>query len=202
MGMSRSESGKLGARKSRVTCAIAKQKRMDGYNKNPEVCRNCNVNLSYEENQRGKVFCTQTCAALFNNKQRVSKQKLCSQCGVNRVKGSRLKFCSTSCAAKNRHMLAIETWKSGRTNITHRTIKEYLFIRDGKKCSSCEISEWQGKPIVFDLEHKDGHSENNSEENLCLLCPNCHSQTDTYKAKNKGNGRHSRRIRYAEGKSY
>jgi 5-methylcytosine-specific restriction endonuclease McrA len=52
------------------------------------------------------------------------------------------------------------------------------------------------------LEHKDGNSENNKPENLCLLCPNCHSQTPTYGAKNKGNGRHYRRIRYAQGKSY
>lgn len=83
-----------------------------------------------------------------------------------------------------------------------KTIKKYLFVRDGNTCSCCKISEWQGKSIVFDLEHKDGNSDNNFEQNLCLLCPNCHSQTNTYKAKNRGNGRHSRRMRYAEGKSY
>jgi hypothetical protein len=59
-----------------------------------------------------------------------------------------------------------------------------------------------GKPLVVEVEHKDGNSENNAPENVCLLCPNCHSQTDTYKAKNKGKGRHSRRMRYQEGKSY
>lgn len=59
-----------------------------------------------------------------------------------------------------------------------------------------------GKDIVLELEHKDGNSQNNSKENVCLICPNCHSQTPTYKGKNKGNGRHSRRKRYAEGKSY
>ena len=58
------------------------------------------------------------------------------------------------------------------------------------------------KKIVFELEHKDGNSENNQPENLCLICPNCHSQTDTYKNRNKGNGRFKRRQRYAEGKSY
>ena len=54
----------------------------------------------------------------------------------------------------------------------------------------------------MELEHKDGNSSNNSLDNVCLLCPNCHSQTDTYKNKNKGNGRHYRRLRYSEGKSY
>jgi predicted HNH restriction endonuclease len=52
------------------------------------------------------------------------------------------------------------------------------------------------------MEHIDGNSSNNKVTNLCLLCPNCHSQTPTYKNKNKGNGRHYRRIRYKDGKSY
>jgi hypothetical protein len=53
-----------------------------------------------------------------------------------------------------------------------------------------------------ELEHKDGNSENNDPENLEWICPNCHSQTDTYKGKNFGNGRHKRKLRYQEGKSY
>ena len=66
----------------------------------------------------------------------------------------------------------------------------------------CGITEWNNKKIVLELEHKDGNSENNDLVNLELLCPNCHSQTPTYKAKNKGKGRHSRRERYKDGKSY
>ena len=54
----------------------------------------------------------------------------------------------------------------------------------------------------MELEHNDGNSQNNSLDNLSLICPNCHSQTPTYKGANKGNGRHYRRVRYAEGKSY
>lgn len=65
-----------------------------------------------------------------------------------------------------------------------------------KTCNNC------GNQIPLEVEHKDGNSENNSLINLCLLCPNCHAQTPTYKSKNKGNGRHSRRQRYKDGKSY
>jgi 5-methylcytosine-specific restriction endonuclease McrA len=54
----------------------------------------------------------------------------------------------------------------------------------------------------MDLEHIDGNSLNNNLENLSLICPNCHSQTATYKGANKGNGRYYRKIRYQEGKSY
>jgi 5-methylcytosine-specific restriction endonuclease McrA len=46
--------------------------------------------------------------------------------------------------------------------------------------------EWNGKPIECALHHKDGNKHNNKIDNLEILCPNCHSQTDTYTAKNKG----------------
>ena len=48
------------------------------------------------------------------------------------------------------------------------------------KCEICGLTEWNGKPIHFHLHHKDGNHNNNSFENLQVVCPNCHSQTDTY----------------------
>ena len=53
------------------------------------------------------------------------------------------------------------------------------------KCYSCKLEEWLDKPIPLELEHIDGNSSNNRIENLTLLCPNCHSMTDTYRGKNK-----------------
>lgn len=52
------------------------------------------------------------------------------------------------------------------------------------KCEICGISEWLGKTINCELHHKDGNKNNHKLENLQILCPNCHSQTDTYKALN------------------
>jgi Zn finger protein HypA/HybF involved in hydrogenase expression len=92
--------------------------------------------------------------------------------------------------------------KVAKGTASSRTMKRFLLNEFGEKCWKCGITEWNKQPIVFELEHNDGNSENNSKENLSILCPNCHSQTDTYKSKNKGKGRHSRRIRYQEGKSY
>jgi 5-methylcytosine-specific restriction endonuclease McrA len=52
------------------------------------------------------------------------------------------------------------------------------------KCEECGISEWMGKKINCDLDHVDGNRTNHKFENLRILCPNCHSQTPTYKSKN------------------
>lgn len=46
--------------------------------------------------------------------------------------------------------------------------------------------------IPLEIEHLDGDYTNNKEENLAVLCPNCHSLTSTYKGTNKGNGRKER----------
>ena len=55
-------------------------------------------------------------------------------------------------------------------------------------CLTCGISEWQGKKITLELDHIDGNSSNNVRDNLRLLCPNCHSQTDTWRGRNINRG--------------
>ena len=69
-------------------------------------------------------------------------------------------------------------------------------------CEMCGNSEWLGKPITLEVDHVDGNSSNNTRANLRLLCPNCHSTTDTYKSRNKGKGRAYRMERYHSGLSF
>jgi len=53
-----------------------------------------------------------------------------------------------------------------------------------KKCEVCGLlGEYNGKPLTLELHHIDGDRKNNSLENLQILCPNCHSQTHTYRRK-------------------
>lgn len=53
-----------------------------------------------------------------------------------------------------------------------------------KHCYKCLLVEWNGLAIPLELEHINGVRTDNRLENLTLLCPNCHAQTDTYRGKN------------------
>lgn len=48
------------------------------------------------------------------------------------------------------------------------------------KCEKCGITEWCGEPITIQLHHINGNRKDNRLENLQMLCPNCHSQTDNF----------------------
>jgi len=115
------------------------------------------------------------------------------------------KFCTTDCSNLNKTQTKFLAWVKNDFNqykFGPLLLKKFLVKLYGYKCLSCGISTWKDKPIGLELEHDDGDSENNSPQNLSLLCPNCHSQTPTFKAKNKGHGRHVRKQRYADGKSF
>ena len=79
----------------------------------------------------------------------------------------------------------IELYLNNSKPITSWKLKNKL-IRDNIKrneCEICGISEWNGKPISCQLHHKNGNNKDNRLENLQILCPNCHSQTDSYAGK-------------------
>lgn len=65
-----------------------------------------------------------------------------------------------------------------------RLIKDKIF---NHQCQSCNNITWLNKPIPIELHHKNGIHTDNSISNLELLCPNCHTLTDTYKGKNRKN---------------
>ena len=64
-----------------------------------------------------------------------------------------------------------------------QTLKKRLIKASLKenKCECCGIGpEWNGKPLVLQLDHINGDHNDNRLENLQILCPNCHTQTETF----------------------
>ena len=68
-----------------------------------------------------------------------------------------------------------------------RTIKRYIFNFNllPHVCGDCKLENiWNGKPLVLQLDHINGVSDDNCISNLCWRCPNCHSQTETFAGRN------------------
>ena len=66
-------------------------------------------------------------------------------------------------------------------HLKRRGLREGIFEN---KCDECGITDWNGKPLVCQLHHKNGDSTDHRRENLEMLCPNCHSQSKTYCGRN------------------
>jgi len=70
---------------------------------------------------------------------------------------------------------------------TPRSHVRWRLIGDGilaEVCARCGISEWLGKPLSMHLHHINGIKTDNRLENLQLICPHCHCQTDNYAGRN------------------
>jgi len=205
--MNHSEAGKLGAAKSKETSTRQKQERIDLYNLNPTLCKNCDGALTYE--QRHNKFCNRSCAATINNngvRKHGQDPGLCPVCSKPKPRQAS-KYCGVECyklSNLNKGIAKINNPADNTKIMCNETIRKYLILQLGNKCQRCgwcEVNPTSGK-VPIELEHIDGNSTNNDLSNLTLLCPNCHSLTSTYKALNVGNGRHSRRQRYRDGKSF
>jgi Zn finger protein HypA/HybF involved in hydrogenase expression len=71
--------------------------------------------------------------------------------------------------------------QTSRSHLKRRLIREH---RLEAKCNECGIADWNNKPLSLQLDHINGQAKDNRLENLRLLCPNCHSQTETFAGRN------------------
>ena len=104
-----------------------------------------------------------------------------------------------SLPSRSQYRQYVQAWqlgnKDGSRGIRARTISRHLvrFLTEkyGEKCSLCGWDKRHPKTgrVPLEIDHANGNSENNVEENLRLICPNCHSLTLNFRNLYKGNGR-------------
>ena len=77
-------------------------------------------------------------------------------------------------------------FSQSRSTVKRALLREGVFTN---RCDICGITEWQGRPLSMQLDHINGARGDHRVENLRMLCPNCHSQTETFGSRNrKGTG--------------
>lgn len=86
---------------------------------------------------------------------------------------------------------------SSTSSLKKRLLKDGLL---DYKCYNCGLTEWLGKSLSLQLEHKSGDNTDNRIDNLTLLCPNCHSQTKTFAGRNQKRKRKERSCKGCEKK--
>lgn len=123
---------------------------------------------------------------------------ICLFCGKPLATRDQKKYCDTHCQHEYEYQEYIRKWKNGEVSGTvgknwidvSDYVRRYIFEKYNHQCAECgwaRINPFT-KTLPLEIEHIDGDSLNNKEENLTLLCPNCHSLTKTYRGANKGHG--------------
>jgi len=206
--MTRSEAGKIGGIKQGK---ISHDNAVCKYYKEPNICKYCHSVIKIKEGEqisqvRKKNFCSHSCSAQYNNLKRGRKIFKCVYCDklIHQTNSRIRKYCDNICQGKLRRKAALDIAFACERPINSGALRNFLFEKYNNKCCKCGWGETNLKsgtiPLV--INHIDGNSSNNKEDNLELICPNCDSLTPTYKGMNKGSGRHHRKERYQKGLSY
>lgn len=138
--------------------------------------------------KQDEIFKTKTFIKIIDSKE-------CPNCGCE-FTNKNTKYCSIECSKDYKRKALYKDFISNpnkycRGNYTPRySIREQILREQNNVCDICGCEqEWNNKPLIFILDHIDGDASNNHRENLRMVCPNCDSQLDTFKSKNKNSTR-------------
>ena len=166
-------------------------------------CKNCGKEVirtfaDIKKSKTNNFFCNRSCSATYNGEKHPKRKKVynenrfkyCIFCKKELVKTQK-KYCNNTCRNNHEYEKFLKKWFDGADDGCRGKNKEnkstyierYLREKYGNKCQKCgwnEINEYTGK-VPLDVHHINGDWKNNKEENLELICLNCHSLTINYR---------------------
>lgn len=125
-----------------------------------------------------------------------TKKYNCLNCNIlfEHKNSTNNKYCSNNCFQEYNKRIKYEKILDGSIE-SFSSIKAFLLDTKGI-CSECGVGQiYNNKPLSLHCDHIDGDSDNNKLNNLRLLCPNCHSQTETFCGRNKKNTKRNNYLR-------
>ena len=153
-----------------------------------KICPKCS-----SSHEKSGTFCSRKCAnsrvwseddkqkKSNSLKKSIAKNPIWRQEHVDSI-ASRIAIRKVTVAARNKKLFF-----EGKIT-TREALKKQLIIQHGEQCDSCGISStWNKSYLSLQVDHIDGDNKNNLPSNLRLLCPNCHSQTETFSGKKHRN---------------
>jgi len=123
----------------------------------------------------------------------------CLNCGKECLRRPNI-YCNNKCYNEHQQKQYIKRWKEGKEDGSKKPdsisnyVRRYLLEKYDNKCKKCGWGEKNptSNRIPLTVHHKNGNWMDCREDNLEVLCPNCHSLTENYGIYNKGNGRKDR----------
>ena len=155
-----------------------------------KICPKCSKEHSLNGN-----FCSRSCAnsrtfsQASKEKKRVANSKFYNSLTDDekraRFEMNKSKYDYDDQQRRAKETKLLKSWNRPHEEMSREALKRRVLHESNYRCKECGIGEeWQGKQLVLELDHIDGDNQNNKPENLRILCPNCHSQTHTFRARN------------------
>ena len=130
------------------------------------ICKKLIYRRPYEiEKTKGRVFCSASCYGIS-----CRNENFCIVCGKAILARFNKKTCSRSCANKNRVGIFYKMNRPRDKVTTQKAIKTQVLKIKGKNCERCGYDKYE----ILQLHHKNRNRDDNSIENLEIICPNCH----------------------------